>query len=82
MTRRGRAPTESELSVDTPPAVTRAVNACFADAMGPGGVPRAAFEKLLPEAAHALDRLRQARASGAYRFLAYADARGDLETGP
>jgi len=58
--------------------VTQAVDSCFADAVGPGGIPRAALEKMLPETARALDRLRRARASGAPRFLAYADARDDL----
>ena len=58
--------------------MTQAVDSCFADAVGPGGIPRAALEKMLPETARALDRLRRARASGAPRFLAYADARDDL----
>ena len=58
--------------------MTQAVNACFADAVGPGGIPRASFEELLSETARALDQLRQARASGEYRFLAYADARDGL----
>ena len=58
--------------------MTQGVDACFADAVGPAGIPRSAFEELLGEAAGALDRLRQARASGAHRFLACADARDDL----
>ena len=58
--------------------MTQDADACFAGAVGPGGIARPAFEKLLREAAHALDRLRQARASGTQPFLAYADARDDL----
>ena len=58
--------------------MTQGVDACFVDAVGPAGIPRTAFEELLGEAAAALERLRQARASGAHRFLAYADVRDDL----
>ena len=58
--------------------MTQGVDACFADAVGPGGIPRSEFEELLDEAAAALERLRQARASGTHRFLACADSRDDL----
>ena len=51
---------------------------CFADAVGPGGIDRAAFEELLPEAARALDRLRLARAEKAHPFLTLPDRRNDL----
>ena len=58
--------------------MTQGVDACFVDAVGPGGIPRSAFEELLDETAHALDKLRQTRASVEHSFLAYADARDDL----
>ena len=58
--------------------MTQDAGDCFADVVGPGGVPRPAFEELLNESAHALDRLRQARASAALPFLALADSRDDL----
>ena len=52
--------------------------ACFAEAVGPGGIGRAAFEELLPEAARALDRLRLARTEQAHPFLTLAERRDDL----
>ncbi|MDE0381042.1 MAG: glucose-6-phosphate isomerase [Rhodospirillales bacterium] len=53
-------------------------DACFADTVGPGGIVRAEFEKLLPEAGRALDRLSRARTDGTPPFLALPDARDDL----
>ena len=58
--------------------MTQGVDACLTDAIGPGGIPRSLFQELLHESAAALERLRQARASGAHRFLACADSRDDL----
>ena len=52
--------------------------ACFAEAVGSGGIVRAAFEELLPEAGRALDRLSRARADGTLPFLALPDTRDDL----
>ena len=52
--------------------------ACFAEVVGPGGIARAAFDELLPEAGGALERLRRARTQGTPPFLALPDARGDL----
>ncbi len=51
---------------------------CFADAVGPGGMDRAAFQELLPEAARALDRLRLARTAQAHPFLTLPERRDDL----
>ena len=78
MTRRGRAPTEPTRSDETPAPLTQDTAACFAEAVGPGGIVRADFEKLLPEAGRALHRLSRARADGTQPFLALADARDDL----
>ena len=52
--------------------------ACFAETAGPGGIERAAFEELLPEAARALDRLRLARTEQAHPFLTLPERRDDL----
>ena len=52
--------------------------ACFTETAGPGGIDRAAFEELLPEAARALDRLRLARREQAHPFLTLPDRRDDL----
>ena len=52
--------------------------ACFADAVGPGGIDRAAFEELLPEAARALDRLRLAHTERSHPFLTLPERRDDL----
>lgn len=52
--------------------------ACFAETVGPGGVDRAVFEELLPEAARALDRLRLARAEKTRPLLTLPDRRDDL----
>ena len=52
--------------------------ACFAETAGPGGIDRAAFEELLPEAARALDRLRLARTAQAHPFLTLPERRDDL----
>ncbi|MDE0380045.1 MAG: hypothetical protein OXI20_12465 [Rhodospirillales bacterium] len=51
---------------------------CFAEAVGSGGIARAAFEELLPDAARALGRLRQWHAEKTHPFLALSDARDDL----
>ena len=53
-------------------------DACFAEAVGSGGIVRAAFEELLPEAGRVLDRLSRARADETLPFLALPDARDDL----
>ena len=52
--------------------------ACFAETVGDGGIDRAVFEELLPEAARALDRLRLARAERTRPFLTLPDRRDDL----
>ena len=51
---------------------------CFADTVGTGGIDRAGYEELLPEAGHALDRLRLARTEQPHPFLALPDRRDDL----
>ena len=77
LTRRGRAPTQPQ-SVEAAPPLEQDAGACFAEAAGPGGIARSAFEALLPEAGHALATLRQERAAGARPFLTLPDARADL----
>ena len=52
--------------------------ACFAETVGDGGIDRARFEELLPEAAPALDRLRLARSERTRPFLTLPDRRDDL----
>ena len=52
--------------------------ACFVETVGPGGIDRAQFEELLPEAARALDRLRLARTERTRPFLTLPDRRDDL----
>ena len=54
-------------------------DACFAETVGPGGIPRRAFDELLPEAARALARLRRWRTDAARPFLTLADTRDDLD---
>ena len=78
MTRRSRAPTDLSSSIETPSALKQDTAACFAEAVGPGGVDRAAFEDLLPEAGRSLQRLSRARVEGTLPFLALPDARDDL----
>ena len=80
LTRRGRALIEPTPSIETSAALKQDTGACFAEAVGPGGIARTAYEKLLPEAARALDRLRHMRTEGTHPFLALPDARDDLAT--
>ena len=77
MTRRGRALIDP-LSVNSSPVVKQDASACFAEAVGSGGIARTAFEELLPEAARALDQLRQARTAGTQPFLVLPDTRDDF----
>ena len=60
------------------PAVRQDATACFAEAVGPGGLARPRFDELLPEAGRALAWLRREREAGTQPFLALADARDDL----
>ena len=77
MTRRGRALIDP-LSVNSSPVVKQDASACFAETVGSGGIARTAFEELLPEAARALDQLRQARTAGTQPFLVLPDTRDDF----
>ena len=61
------------------PALRQETGACFAESVGPGGIARQSFERLLPEAARALALLEKGRAAGTHPFLALADARDDLD---
>ena len=80
MTRRGRALAEPTPPIETSAALKQDMTTCFAEAVGPGGIVRTAYEELLPEAARALDRLRHMRTEGTHPFLALPDARDDLAT--
>ena len=71
--------TETPPSTTTAPALRQETGACFAESVGPGGIARQSFERLLPEAARALALLGQRRAAGTHPFLALADARDDLD---
>ena len=71
--------TETPPPATTAPALRQETGACFAESVGPGGIDRASFERLLPEAARALASLRTRRAAGTLPFLALADARDDLD---
>ena len=52
--------------------------ACFADAVGLGGIVRASFDRLLPEAGRCLALLEHWRAEAVQLFSVLADARDEL----
>ena len=57
----------------------QSIDNCLADAIGPTGLDRAAYEALLARTAPVLDQLRDWRQSGGLPLLALPDARADLE---
>ena len=71
--------TETPPPATTAPALRQETGACFAESVGPGGIDRQSFERLLPEAARALALFGQRRTAGTLPFLALADARDDLD---
>lgn len=55
------------------------IDACFEDAIGPGGLDRASFEALAAEASKGLDQVRDWRAKGGRPLFKLADRRDDLD---
>ena len=73
-----RPVTETPPPATTAPALRQETGACFAESVGPGGIDRAAVERLLPEAAKVIPELWHRREAGAHPFVTLAGARDDL----
>jgi glucose-6-phosphate isomerase len=57
---------------------THETDTCFAEAIGPGGLPRAAYESLLEATRPAIGTLRQRHADGSLPLLRLPAEKGDL----